>query len=72
MEKTMVMKILEQKKLKYTPHYYDPVKLDACFVAEVLNQNPNQVFKTLVTVGNSKNYFVFMIPVHMELDLKKN
>jgi Cys-tRNA(Pro)/Cys-tRNA(Cys) deacylase len=69
MEKTMVMKILEQKKLKYTPHYYDPVKLDACYVAEVLNQNPNQVFKTLVTVGSK--YYVFMIPANKELDLKK-
>ena len=69
MEKTMVMKILEQKKLKYIPHYYDPIKLDACFVAEVLNQNPNQVFKTLVTVGSK--YYVFMIPANKELDLKK-
>ena len=36
MEKTMVMKILEKKKLKYILYYYDPIKVDACFVAEVL------------------------------------
>lgn len=40
-------------------------------VARVLGQDPNQVFKTLVTVGKSKNYYVFMIPVEKELDLKK-
>lgn len=69
MEKTMVMKILEQKKLKYVPHYYDPIKLDAVSVAEYLNQDVNSVFKTLVCIGSK--YYVFMIPSHKELDLKK-
>ena len=68
MEKTMVMKILEQKKIKYNAHYYDPVKLDAVYVAEVLNQDKDRVFKTLVTVGSK--YYVFMIPSYEELDLK--
>mgnify|MGYP002512756693 CR=1 FL=1 len=67
----LLLEILEQKKLKYTPHYYDPVKLDACYVAEVLNQNPNQVFKTLVTRGKSGSNYVFVIPCDKELDLKK-
>ena len=40
-------------------------------VAEVLGEDPNQVFKTLVTVSNTNNYFVFVIPVNKELDLKK-
>lgn len=71
-EKTNVMRILEQKKINYNTYSYaDTEAISGVEVAEVLGQNPNQVFKTLVTVGNSKSYFVFMIPVHMELDLKK-
>ena len=71
-EKTNVMRILDQKKITYNTYSYaDTEAISGVEVAEVLGQDPNQVFKTLVTVGNSKNYFVFMIPVHMELDLKK-
>ena len=40
-------------------------------VATVLGQNPEQVFKTLVTTGKSGNHYVFMLPVEKELDLKK-
>jgi Cys-tRNA(Pro)/Cys-tRNA(Cys) deacylase len=40
-------------------------------VANILNQNANQVFKTLVTIGKSKKYYVFLVPVAEELDLKK-
>ena len=71
-EKTNVMRILDQKKISYLSHYYaDTEAISGVEVAAVLNQNPEQVFKTLVTVGNSKNYFVFVIPVEKELDLKK-
>ncbi len=71
-EKTNVMRLLEQKKISYeTYSYADTDAISGVEVATVLNQDPNQVFKTLVTLGNSKNYFVFMIPVHKELDLKK-
>ena len=71
-EKTNVMRVLDQKKINYNSYSYaDTEAISGVEVAEVLGQDPNQVFKTLVTVGNSKNYFVFMIPVHMELDLKK-
>lgn len=71
-EKTNVMRVLEQKKIPYNSYTYaDTEAISGVEVAAVLNQDPNQVFKTLVTVGNSKNYFVFMIPVHKELDLKK-
>lgn len=69
MEKTMVMKILEQKKIPYQAHYYEPIQLDALFVANTLGQDVNRVFKTLVTVGSK--YYVFMIPANKELDLKK-
>ena len=69
MEKTMVMKILEQKKIKYNAHYYEANSLDAVYVANTLNQDPLRVFKTLVTVGSK--YYVFMVPANKELDLKK-
>lgn len=71
-EKTNVMRILEQKKINYTSHcYVDTGVISGIEVASVLNQDPNQVFKTLVTIGNSKNNYVFLVPVQKELDLKK-
>ena len=71
-EKTNVMRVLEQNKIPYNSYTYaDTDAISGVEVATVLNQDPNQVFKTLVTVGNSKTYYVFMIPVHRELDLKK-
>lgn len=71
-EKTNVMRVLEQKKAQYTSHCYaDTDAISGVEVASVLGQDPNQVFKTLVTEGNSKNNYVFLLPVHKELDLKK-
>ena len=69
MEKTMVMKILEQKKIKYNAHYYEANSLDEVYVANTLNQDQLRVFKTLVNVGSK--YYVFMVPANKELDLKK-
>ena len=72
MEKTNVMRILDQKKVNYKSYsYVDTDAVSGMEVAEVLGQDPNQVFKTLVTVSNTNNYFVFVIPVNKELDLKK-
>ena len=71
MEKTNVMRILDQKKIKYTPHYYDNNITNGMEVANTLNLDPNKVFKTLVTVGASKRNYVFVVPVNSELDLKK-
>ncbi len=71
-EKTNVMRILEQKKVDFNTYSYATTEaISGVEVASVLNQDPNQVFKTLVTIGNSKNNYVFMIPVQKELDLKK-
>ena len=71
-EKTNVMRILDQKKIKYVSHCYaDTDAISGEEVAAVLGQDPNQVFKTLVTIGNSNTYFVFLVPVNKELDLKK-
>lgn len=73
MEKTNVMRILDQKKIKYNEYFYGDTEavISGVDVANVLNENPNKVFKTLVTVSKSKQNYVFMIPVHKELDLKK-
>lgn len=71
-EKTNVMRILDKKKIAYTAHTYaDTEAVSGTEVAAVLGQDPKRVFKTLVTVGKSKNYYVFVIPVEKELDLKK-
>ena len=71
-EKTNVMRILEQKKIPFSHHTYASTgAVSGTEVAEALGQNPDQVFKTLVTQGASKSYYVFMVPVCEELDLKK-
>lgn len=71
-EKTNVMRILEQKKIKHETHsYVGTGAISGTEVAEVLGQNPKCVFKTLVTIGKSKNNYVFVIPVEKELNLKK-
>lgn len=71
-EKTNVMRILDQKKIPYKSYsYVDTNAISGIEVANVLNQNPNQVFKTLVTTSNSNTNYVFVIPVNKELDLKK-
>lgn len=71
-EKTNVMRILDQKKIPYEAHFYDSTEaISGTEVAEVLGQNPEQVFKTLVTVGASKRNYVFVVPVWAELHLKK-
>ena len=66
------MRLLEQKKINYTSHcYMDTGVVSGMEVAEVLRQNPAQVFKTLVTVGSSNSNYVFVLPCDKELDLKK-
>ena len=71
MEKTNVMRTIESKKLKYNYYFYDPETVNGEEVAVVLNENPDRVFKTLVTVGMSGKNYVFVVPVCKELDLKK-
>ena len=70
-EKTNVMRILDQKKIEYSHYAYDNTKLNAEEVANALNQEVGKVFKTLVTVGKSKEHYVFVVPANKELDLKK-
>ena len=74
MDKTNAMRILDSKKIKYNTYEYpheEGVAVDGENVARLLNQDPNQVFKTLVLVGNDKKNYVAVVPVLMELDLKK-
>ncbi len=71
-QKTNAIRFLEQKKIDFKIHAYSQEEaISGVEVAEVLGQNPDMVFKTLVTVGKSGNHYVFMIPVAKELDLKK-
>ena len=71
--KTNAMRILEREKVSYTAHEYaheEGVAVDGVTVAASMGEDPACVYKTLVTQGASKNYFVFVIPVAAELDLK--
>lgn len=72
-QKTNVMRVLEQKKIKYTPHSYPhgDEAVDGLSVAALIGEDPAKIFKTLVTRGASKGIYVFVIPVGDELDLKK-
>lgn len=72
MEKTNVMRILEQKKIVYRSRdYKSSGAISGVEVAAALGEDPKTVFKTLVTVGASKKNYVFVVPVEKELDLKK-
>ena len=71
-DKTNVMRVLEQHSIPYTAHAYpSDGPTDGVSVAKILGQDPEQVFKTLVTKAASGNYYVFDIPVAENLDLKK-
>ncbi len=71
-EKTNAMRLLDAANISYIEHEYDPEKaLSAKEVANIMNQDVEQVFKTLVTVGKSKEHYVFVVPGEGELDLKK-
>ncbi len=70
--KTNVMRMLDKAKITYNHYSYaDTDAISGSEVAHALNQDPNRVFKTLVTVAKSGNHYVFMLPVEKELDLKK-
>ena len=71
-EKTNVMRLLEQKKVPYESHSYEPdATMTGEEIAALLGEPVDNVFKTLVTQGKSNGYYVFVIPVAEELDLKK-
>jgi Cys-tRNA(Pro)/Cys-tRNA(Cys) deacylase len=71
--KTNAMRILDKKKIHYNVITYDNQdgKIDGISVAHKIGKDPQLVYKTLVTQGNSGNIYVFVVPVEAELDLKK-
>ena len=71
--KTNAVRMVEAAGIAYKVHSYDAPEgfLDGVSVAQQNGQNPEHVFKTLVTVGQSKNNYVCVIPVAEELDFKK-
>lgn len=70
--KTNAMRILEKNQIHFEVNTYECDEfIDGITVAEHNGQNPEQSYKTLVTEGKSKNYYVYVIPIAKELDLKK-
>nr|WP_297763481.1 Cys-tRNA(Pro) deacylase [uncultured Butyrivibrio sp.] len=71
-EKTNVMRVLDGKKIQYESHTYEQdATLTGEEIAGILGEDAKKVFKTLVTQGKSGAYYVFVVPVQAELDLKK-
>lgn len=71
-DKTNVMRVLDSKKIVYESHSYEPdATMTGEEIAALLGEEPEKVFKTLVTQGKSGAYYVFVVPVKEELDLKK-
>lgn len=68
--KTNVTRLLDQKNIKYIIHTYENA-ISGIEVANTLNEEYDSVFKTLVTISNTNNHYVFLVPVNKELDLKK-
>ncbi len=72
-EKTNAVRLCDIQQLSYKLYEYESSDgaLDGMSVATKIGKLPEEVFKTLVTVGQSKNHYVFVVPVESELDLKK-
>lgn len=71
-DKTNVMRVLDGKKITYNSHMYEPdATLSGAEIAAILGEEADKVFKTLVTRGKTGAYYVFVIPVEKELNLKK-
>ena len=71
-EKTNVMRVLDKAEIPYQTHFYSPdTGIDAVSVAKALGQDPQAVFKTLVTQGKSRAFYVFVIPATGSLNLKR-
>lgn len=71
--KTNAIRMLDKNKVNYTCKVYEATdgKIDGMAVTSKLGLNPNEVFKTLLVQGISKDCYVCIIPVNKELDLKK-
>ena len=70
--KTNAMRILDKNKIEYKVNTYECDEfIDGIHIADMLGQPYESTFKTLVTEGKSKNYYVCAIPIALELDMKK-
>lgn len=70
--KTNAMRILDKNRIDYEVNYYECEEfIDGVHIADMLNQSYDETFKTLVAVGKSGSHYVYAIPIHKELDLKK-
>ena len=70
--KTNAMRILDRMKIPYTHQAYECDEfVDGIQTADNLGLPHEKVYKTLVTQGNDKQYYVFVLPIEAELDLKK-
>ena len=71
-DNTNVMRVLDKAEIPYQTHFYSPdTGIDAVSVAKALGQDPQAVFKTLVTQGKSRAFYVFVIPATGSLNLKR-
>lgn len=72
-QKTNAMRALDKGKISYNVYTYEckDGRIDGLAVAEKLNEDPDTVFKTLVVQGHSREFYVFVLPVNKELNLKK-
>ena len=71
MTKTNAMRILEKEGVEYRVYTYDGGALSGVEVAAALGEDVDRVYKTLVTTAGPGKFYVFVIPVAAELDLKK-
>jgi Cys-tRNA(Pro)/Cys-tRNA(Cys) deacylase len=69
--KTIVMRILEQKKIPYVLKTYDSSLTEGAKIAVVLQEDPSRVYKTLVLIGSDKKNYVVCVPVLSQIDEKK-
>jgi len=70
--KTNAMRILDKAKIAYNTYEYESGDgaIDGVSVAHKMGQPPEKVYKTLVTCGANREYYVFVIPSQKELNLK--
>ena len=70
--KTNAMRILDREKIPYEAHFYECDEFrDGVHTADILGLDHNIVYKTIVTIGHSHNYYVFVIPIEASIDFKK-
>ena len=69
--KTNPMRHLDKLGIQYSVHHYSDEPLSGIEVAATMGEDPSRVFKTLVTESKDRSYYVFLVPVTGDLDLKK-